>query len=614
MARGRGRLALACGALTGTALLAGGCTCSHGPPPEIRKDFGVVSGTPPDSFPLLKLARTVLEHSGREGATPPPSTGTGTRVAMVLWMPGGDPIVVTALGATLDDAVTAAARAIAAKAPDASAGRLELDVPTSVRGDDLRSEKDEPITDMGLEGVLVARDDGKVGVVLPGEIAERMLLREAKAGIGGGLDESKVRTLLATRAGVDAPDLDAMRTYRFRADVHVESPSHDGVLPVLRGMVVRPAQPDVERLLAAVRRGADYLLRVMNRDGRFAYMYHPLDDREDTSYGWLRHAGTTYALFEAYEELGTPAYLEKGELALSYLRAHLRDDAESLGKYALDTSDEEQQKVGGAGLALLAFAKDAATTGKRSELETMRALARFILKQQYADGHFRANADLEKDGQRLKKEPVYYPGEAVLGLMRLYAIDPQQAYLDAARKAADWVIRVRDGGASEDNQEHDHWMTYALNELYRVTRDDAYMEHAYKIARAIQKKERGPDAPAPDLVGTFYDGQSTPASTRLEAYDADIALSRFAGKPEDWLLGPAKAAACSILGQQYDAADGYWLKNPAKADGGVRESLFVADVRIDYVQHAMSAWLHLARLLRDPAYGKTGVPSQDLVH
>ncbi len=44
----------------------------------------------------------------------------------------------------------------------------------------------------------------------------------------------------------------------------------------------------------------------------------------------------------------------------------------------------------------MAFAKDAAVTGKRTELETMRALARFIMKQQYADGHFRANADVER--------------------------------------------------------------------------------------------------------------------------------------------------------------------------------------------------------------------------
>src|ERR1019366_10598231 len=100
------------------------------------------------------------------------------------------------------------------------------------------------------------------------------------------------------------------------------------------------------------------------------------------------------------------------------------DDAASQGKYAIDTNDEEQQKSGGAGLALLAFAKHAAVTGKRTELETMRALARCIVAQQYADGHFRANSDLtDEAGKKRKREPVYYQGEAALGLLRLYAVD-----------------------------------------------------------------------------------------------------------------------------------------------------------------------------------------------
>ena len=36
---------------------------------------------------------------------------------------------------------------------------------------------------------------------------------------------------------------------------------------------------------------------------------------------------------------------------------------------------------------------------------------------------------------------------------------------------------------------------------------------------------------------------------------------------------------------------------------GVSRSGLVDDIRIDYVQHAMSGWLHLARALRDPAWG-----------
>ncbi len=596
--------------------------CSRAPAPQVGKDLGDLATPAPDAAPLLKLARAIVDHKGGGGATPPPASAASSarRVALVYWKPGSDPLAATAIGQSLSEAVASAAETLAAKVPQAGLGRLELDIPTSATGDDLdrldrvddvRVDKDEPILAMGTEGLLVVRDDGKAGVIVPGEIVDRDLLQKGK-GKGSGLDAVKVRALLAARAGVDTPDLDAMRAYRFRADVHVESASRDAALPVFRGMVVRPAQPDVDRLIAAVRHGADYLVRILGPEGRYVYMYRALEDHDDRSYGWLRHAGTTYALLEAYEELGTPLYLQKAELALSYLRAHLHEDRESSGLYASDTTDE-QEKVGGAGLSLLAFAKDAAVTGKRTELETMRALARLILKQQYPDGHFRANVDLEKDGQKLRKEPIYYPGEAALGLLRLYAIDPQPAYLDAARRAADWVLRVRDGGSSDDNQQHDHWMSYALNELYRLTRDDAYLEHAYRIARAIEKSERGDSAADPDLVGTFYQGQTTLAATRLEAFDADVALSRFAGKPDDWLLGPAKSTACHILGQQFDADNDYWLPNPAKAEGGVRESLFNASVEIDYVQHAMSAWLHLARALRDPAYGKTGVPSQDAV-
>jgi len=80
------------------------------------------------------------------------------------------------------------------------------------------------------------------------------------------------------------------------------------------------------------------------------------------------------------------------------------------------------------------------------------------------------------------------------------------------------------------------------------------------------------------------------------------------------MVEAAREVGSFVAGQQFDLENGYWLKNPSKASGGVRESLYVHDVRIDYVQHALSAWLHLARILRDPLYGKTGVPSQDPLH
>jgi hypothetical protein len=288
--------------------------------------------------------------------------------------------------------------------------------------------------------------------------------------------------------------------------------------------------------------------------------------------------------------------------------------------YLIDGEGEEQQKVGGAGLAMIALAKR--VTALRGagplampqpdvsgDLEDLRALARFIVHQQYADGHFRANVDVEKETgeqRKVKKEVIYYTGEAILGLLRLYALDPDSRWLDAARRGADFVVKVRDASLSVDQQEHDHWMSYAIDELERVAPDPAYVAHAWKIAKAIKLKQwTSSDAPAPDFVGGFYaEAPSTPASTRLEAYDSDMKLSRHLGEQEGWLFEPAKTMAAFILAQQFDEARSFMLPNPDKARGGVRESPLVLDVRIDYVQHAMSGWLHLARLMRDPSYGK----------
>ncbi|HEX8795367.1 MAG TPA: beta-L-arabinofuranosidase domain-containing protein [Polyangiaceae bacterium] len=584
-----------------------GCVCSRHVPAEAHDDFGAYEAPPPDAKGLLALARAVLQKTPRPAA----DSGPGRRVMLAFWRPGAEEVVTTGKGATVADSVVQAAEAMATKVPDPSAGRIELDVPTSLGPP--RDEDEDPPTSIGIEGVFATRKDGKTGFVLPGEIIARGLLHQGKT---TGLETARIATLVAARAGVGENDVEDMRVYRFRADVHVESPAHDAALPVFRGMVAPPPKATPDLLLRAVRAGAEYLARAVGPNGRYDYLYVPREDRVDSSYGWLRHSGATYALLEAYGQFGTPSYRAAAERALDHLKSRVRNDPASRGAYVIDGTDEEQQKSGGAGLALIAFAEHAAVTGDRSNLELMRSLARFIVKQQQEDGHFRSNADVEREtGEKLKREVIYYQGEATLALLRLYALDPQQQYVDVARRSADWVVHVRDANTSEDNQEHDHWICYALNDLYRVAPDPAYLEHAQKIARAIVRRQKGSDAAEPDLVGTYWFGgeMGNIASTRVEAFDSNIVLSRFAGKPDDWLIQAASKTATWMLGQQFDADDDYWLKNPSKAEGGVRESLLVSDVRIDTVQHAMSAWLHLARILSDPDYGKTGVPSQDPV-
>jgi hypothetical protein len=610
-------------ALLAIASLAGACTCGrsgsqHDPVFE-RHAFGEVPtadgvlAPDVDLQPYLDAARALLINGDRApiDAIPPLP---GRRVFLTVYQEKHDASVTSAVGDTLAHAVLAAAQAAAKQLVQASIPvRLQIDVVTAVTPSRFDVDTVPPLADLGVDGYALGTDAEALGWVTPTEIIVGHYFNNAKSLT---LEYDRLQRLINGRAGAPVVGDSRAHVYTLRTESRVESSPPGGALPLYRGMTLRPQAVTPELLLHGVRLGADYLLRVINDAGRYVYMYHPVEDRDDTIYGMLRHCGTTYALLEAYGEFHTPLYLQKAERAIGY--AKLRMKAEGSGaetmRYVIDTNDEEQQKVGGAGLALVMMTEYASVSGDRADVDTMRSLARYIVHQQYPDGRFRANLDVEREeGKKgLKKEVLYYPGEGILGLVRLYAIDQDVRWLEAAQKGADYCVEIRDAAMTEETQEHDHWLSYALNELYRVTNKQSYVDHAYKIARAIVSKQRTKDtAPAPDWIATFFNGETTPGSTRLEAFSADLALTRFLNKDEAWLMAPAQELGKQTLGQQLDEPGVFFAKNPAKALGGVRESLYIEDVRIDYVQHAMSAWLHLGRLLRDPAYGKTGSPSQD---
>ena len=584
------------------------------PPPD-KAVFGEMAPRDAVDFaPYFAHARALVTHAPAGAAKPvaAPAALPGQRVMLTAWWKAHTPFAASATGASLDDAVTAAATTIAGASPPADA-RLEIDVVTGAEGVDFGGEVREPLYELGLHGYVAVKDPAHVGWVSPSEmIAFRYFDLESIHKGTAPLARDRLIDVLTRRAGVEKNAFDSMNVYRVTTTSRVESatPSDGRVVPLMRSMPLRPAKVTPTELTDAVRAGADYLCRVLDDRGRFEYQYNVVEDKSDRAYSILRHAGSTYAILEAYGETPNPLYLQKATQAIHYMESRVTRTSD--GTYLQDNLNEEQQKSGGTGLMLVALAKYTELTGGDPQLqEEMRDLARYIVHQQYPDGHFRSNEDVKKEdesaaGKDLVKEVTYYPGEAVLGLVRLYQIDPQQKWLDAAKKGADFLIKVRDVNDDLDHQIHDHWLSYALDDLYRLTKDQAYVDHAFKIARSIVKKEGKPDTvKAPDYVATFYDqGETTPTSTRLEALAADLELSRYLGKDTGWIEPTAMDLAVFMRAQQYVPDNEYFVARPEKALGGVRESLLVNDVRIDYVQHAMSAWLHYARFLRDPNWGK----------
>jgi len=450
--------------------------------------------------------------------------------------------------------------------------------------------------DRSLDGIWLPT----AGVLfLPDEVLARRLVNS-----GGDLRPRRMRDYLAEtgRSGSVPVDHavrpgDPYRLLRF-ASFSADGPSFRRLF---RGNVLEP-DFTASSLLAAARSGGDYLLRHQREDGSFQYVYEPKWDGDGKGYNLLRHAGSSYALAELTQASGDPRYLEGARRGLEWLLSlHVREtrpeDAARGASFRAVVSPGEEAKLGGSALAILALLKVGEASGDASVIAQARPLAEFIRFQQSADGHFASKYFYgEPDPEPF--ESIYYPGEAILALARLHRQDPDGGWLSVAARGADWLIDVRDAGKTIAELPHDHWLLMGLEELHNLTGDDRYFEHSTKIATAIvdaQRTQASDDFR--DWVGSFYDPpRSTPTATRAEGLLAAARLAEAKGLDADRYRAALARMTQFQLRCQLGPVSSMHLPRPDLAAGGFRRSLMNWQVRIDYVQHNVSALLGMRSL------------------
>jgi hypothetical protein len=347
------------------------------------------------------------------------------------------------------------------------------------------------------------------------------------------------------------------------------------------------------KYLKAAKAGGDYLVTHLHDDGSFVYEYDPLTKEESDGYNILRHAGTTYALLELYETTRDEKYREAAELALGYLRAATVPCP--LYKDALCVLEADEIKLGGGGLALLAFAKYMEVTGARDDLALAEGIARFITSVQARNGDFIVH---KMDGRGVPDSDFtseYYPGEAMFGLSRFSKLSGDATWSDAANRAARFVITVRDRGVPTNELPHDHWFLYALNDLSDEAPDLSYVEHAKRLVTAIVAAQHsGREGEEALWNGGYYTPpRSTPTATRNEGLGAAYALFMRAG---DAAYAQVARGAME-KGVEFTLQTQFTRKSLAEAGaardalGAFHEGLDDYTIRIDYVQHNISALL-----------------------
>jgi hypothetical protein len=349
-----------------------------------------------------------------------------------------------------------------------------------------------------------------------------------------------------------------------------------------------------KHLLAAARAGGDYLIRVQKPDGSFQYSYNPIEDRfSSRTYNILRHAGTALSLFDLYKATRGVRYLDAARRAVDFLKTRFRPARESNTFYVLD--NDGKAKLGANGLALIAMTRQIELDSKSADRESAVKLANLIILMQRKDGSFESYYRVRGDEPQ-GSVSLYYPGEAILGLVELFRLTGEKRLFDSARRGAEYLIE------SERRMSilpPDAWLMQALEALFKVERAPRYAEHAIALAEAmIAEQYTENDSPA--YAGGFRPGppRATPAASRAEGMVAAYRLARSIKDSRASKIAAAlKASARFQLSHQFDKSNSSSLAAPEKATGGFREGVTSMRIRIDFVQHNISSLLGISEAL-----------------
>ena len=475
----------------------------------------------------------------------------------------------------------------------------------------------------GIDGLILESGD-EVGRVLPadpvtsGWLTPRVLKRSGK------VREILTRVSRKAKGSGDLWTRDSTQLYRFRCFTFGRPVPDGAVVALYRGNVLRD-DVDSQAILDGIEEGGNWLLRTVKEDGKFDYEYFPNRDRGSKGYNIVRHAGCVYGLFHMYnlslseEQLrpGANAYLEAGLRALDFARDSIRppDNAQDPALVAL-IDKRGRASSGAAALTLMSLLERPTPDQVNHPVlaqhlvapgddELREGLGLFLLSMIDERGRVFKNYRDTLESDVVDKEPLYYPGETMLALVRFHVLTDDPRWLEGARKIGDWQVeRYYDRRPNPD-----HWVMQALWYMYQVTGDEKYATCCLKMGDRHAREQFPPYwPPFADYFGAYrrYNDQprTTRAASRSEAMGGVVHTAWKMGADATPYEENLLRAAEHLLEHQWRPENSYYLPNPDKARGAIRMGITDNHCRIDNNQHGVVG-LHRAL---EVARKREGVP------
>jgi hypothetical protein len=367
----------------------------------------------------------------------------------------------------------------------------------------------------------------------------------------------------------------------------------DGVAHLLAGSGLdagrRTMELTPENLLTLVRSGSDFLAQQVKPSGLFVYGRFPSFDRAILTYNTLRHASSLYAMLQAYELTRDAALLEAIEVSLRHLTGVLiRRQTLPDGQAVAFLLDGDEIKLGGNAMCLLVLVKYCELTNTRHWMPLLDELAAGIAwMQDLETGQFNHVMNAIDLSLRQAARIIYYDGEAVFGLLRLYALTGNVRWLAVAEKAFDYFI------VKEHWQANDHWLGYCANEMTRWRPLEKYFRFGIKnvaehLDFVLERKTTFPTL-LELMVATQEMIERLALLPRLQHLLGELDLEKF-----DKAL---KHRAQYLLNGFFWPEYAMYFRRPVSIVGSffIRHHAF--RVRIDDVEHYLSGLIGYRRML-----------------
>jgi hypothetical protein len=222
---------------------------------------------------------------------------------------------------------------------------------------------------------------------------------------------------------------------------------------------------------------------------------------------------------------------------------------------------------------------------------------------QRPDGEMMHEFDLQR-GEPIDVQYLYYSGETAFALLRSHAVLQDERDLEVGRgimkhlTGAGW-----DFLGSRYYYGEEHWTCIAAGEAADRIDVSVALDFCQRWAGFNREVQYGEGETPWESEGAYGVGplllpRLTPVASRTEAFISTYHMSKLAGVEDLALRNQIEAALRMLLRWRWSPGPTHLFADPAAAHGGIPGSPAELIVRNDYIQHACSAMIRWADVLR----------------